>query len=307
MVEYPEMPDPVSVVALWSSYTELVDRLVGGSRARRKGRSRPISQAPAKAATTGSEGFRDALGGAATVHGVEMAGVDLQGEGIVDVGPPPTSVRPDQVLDFSRVAKDLASQQGKPALASEFGELERKVSGYVSEDEAVGRFGEYTAAVMDLASASGLVRDVASSIDKDPEQTSPGLLDRITASLRSVGELVVNAVTTVYSKARKGLSALTEFTSSLEELIRSIPTKAVSRILDGLRAVFRYLGGLASKVISALLGWASSMKQIAKDRGFALSKFIITLPSSGWQPISVFGFSVPVPTISTPEIQIEFA
>lgn len=208
-----------------------------------------------------------------------------------------------QLLDATSQAREVAVQVGNAEVANGLEKLGRDAAGEVTQTQLIDRFGDYSDALMGLESARTCLADAASELTRDPDEKGEGVLDRLKAMLGAAKDAVVE---TFRRALRYADARLRPFVTSLENLLSSVATKTKSALVSGFREVFRILGSLAARVLSSLLSWAAEVRRIAKDRGFTLSKLTVRIPSSSWHNVSVLGFSVPIPTISSPEVEVEF-
>jgi hypothetical protein len=298
---------PTDLVPLVLNYYKLTDELV---KKRRRGRTRIESETvtpiePQPVAPSDVDTYPEPQVDT-TVRREGLARGQVENRDLF--GGPITAELPraDQLFDYIRIAKEVAVESGNNQVADRLEQAASETAKQVSEGEAMSRYGEYTGALMGLTSGSALLGDVVNDINKDPDQSSPGIIERITGALRTVGQVVERALSSIFFRVKEEIQGLSHFSESLKSLINGFAEKAKDKILEGLRNVFHDLGTLAAKVVSALLGWAASVKRLARERGFTLKTFTITIPSSSWQTVSAFGFSIPIPTISSPEVAIEF-
>lgn len=74
-----------------------------------------------------------------------------------------------------------------------------------------------------------------------------------------------------------------------------------------MRELLTSLLQLFNNIISELFGWLAKLKKIASDKGFKLSKVTVTIDPLTFKSFSVFGFSIPLPVVTTPKIVLEFS
>jgi hypothetical protein len=71
---------------------------------------------------------------------------------------------------------------------------------------------------------------------------------------------------------------------------------------DMVKIFFQILNEFVSKVFS----FVEMIKGIAKSKGFGLKSVTVSFESPGFAKIDVFGFSLPIPKVSLPKVDINF-
>jgi hypothetical protein len=217
---------------------------------------------------------------------------------------------PGKILSLASIGRKYAIEANKLETAVGLGQVEEETKPVVSIEELTDCFGQYNVALMGLESARIIIREAAKDANSNWGETGggsteerAGVLSSLKDRLSAAGNIVVSTFQRLAGYAE---SRVENFVETVEKLARDIGAGVRDSIVAGFRAVFQALGALLSKVISMLLGWAELVRETAKERNFNMSKFTIKIPSSSWENVTMMGFSIPIPLISTPELQFEF-
>jgi hypothetical protein len=114
----------------------------------------------------------------------------------------------------------------------------------------------------------------------------------------SIGR-IYQGLGTLYDKVTKAVDDVIETLSRWGSTLKN-------ELIERIRILAQRFFELLNVLISALLGWVSEVREIAAERNFKLSKVTVTIDPLTFVPVTVLGFSIPVPEVKLPKIEFEF-
>jgi len=211
-------------------------------------------------------------------------------------------------LDLSWWMSDGVDVTGNQDLAAHIEAVKEDAGQGVSEGKLLDRFADYQDTLFDLNSATADLRAAAQQADEGLSRASkdPSWFDRVKAMIGGLFERVRDAVFRIAAALADQFKGFKEFAASISELLQATGQVAREKIVKGFQRVSRALASVATGLISKLLAWVATVREVARQKGFKLAKVTVTMESLGFESVSILGFPIPIPKLATPNIQLEF-
>lgn len=205
----------------------------------------------------------------------------------------------ETIADLSGVAIVLAP---KAELRGKFEEIYAQSKVEVTEEGLYKRVSEYQDALVRLASSSKMVQDTFSEMSEIEESWIEVAKNNLTWIKRAV----TMSIGRIYQAFGKIYDKVTDTIDDIIGVLSDWSSSLKNRLVEGIRKLSQNLLQLLNNLISALFGWLSKLRKIAQEQGFSLSKVTVTIDPLTLRTVSVLGFSIPIPEVKLPKIEMEF-
>jgi hypothetical protein len=204
------------------------------------------------------------------------------------------------IADLSSIGAIKAQQ---PNLKARFRRIYEKSKRELGREELYERMVEYQESIMCLASSSTVLHDTLCGIAEE----NSAWVEMTKANMDWIRKTVTVSVAKVYQAFGRLFDRATQKMDEITGLLSRWTPRLRSEFAGKLRELSQHLLELLTSLLSALLGWISRFRQIAEEKGLRLNKVIVSLDPLDFASVSVFGFSIPVPKIKLPKIEMEFS
>ncbi|MDF2736525.1 MAG: hypothetical protein K0S93_381 [Nitrososphaeraceae archaeon] len=92
----------------------------------------------------------------------------------------------------------------------------------------------------------------------------------------------------------------------LKDMIKNFSSKLKNQFFDMLHDMVKIFFQILNEFVSKVFSFVEMIKGIAKSKGFGLKSVTVSFEPPGFAKIDVFGFSLPIPKISLPKVDINF-
>ena len=212
------------------------------------------------------------------------------------------------VWDVASLLSEAAKSEGNESASSQFGNVAVDAAQGLSKDELLDRYSDYQDSLFGLQLASTLfetaVRETDIGLGKDGD---PTWIERAKGLLSSVKTHVTNALRRLLGFVAERFRGFPDFASSVAELVNSFGHAVKEKIVNGFHRIGQAMAAVAAGIISKFLAWMAGVREIAKQHGFTLKSLKITLDPVSFGIASVGGIPVPIPKVSIPKVELEFA
>jgi hypothetical protein len=207
---------------------------------------------------------------------------------------------------------------------NEFQATENMIIKSMDPDEVLNGISSYYSTLSEMEVDSKTFSDVVTvfsplsdSIDELPKKPT-GFWDRfmdLFSIIKQKIQDVKSRISSIVDKIKGSVSELgRSLLSSLDNIDETITefvnegvagaSKLKNKIIEGLKAASNKFQSLISKLIEKMFGFLSQFGELAKSKGFPVSKVELKVPTIKFEYTSIFGFSIPLPGLSAPEMTL---
>jgi len=206
---------------------------------------------------------------------------------------------PGVIADLSRVAIARAEE---PKLETKFKGIYDENKKYIRQDDLYERVSEYQDALMRLACSSKMLQDTLSSM----RESNTSWLETAKNNFKWIKETVTRSVARIYQAFGQIYDKVTKAIDNINTTLSKWSLNLKEKLIEKIRDLSQHFLELVNNLISALFGWLSRLREIAAEKGFRLNKVTVTIDPLSLTTVSVLGFSIPIPEIKLPKIEMEF-
>ena len=207
---------------------------------------------------------------------------------------------PGTIADLSSIG---AVKAREPKLEAKFKKVYEESMEALSRDDLYARMAKYQDSLMRLASSSRILQDTISEI-KDGKNA---WVEKVKTNLIWIKKTVTMSVAGVYQAFGKLFDNVTLIIDEITAILSRWASGLKNELVEKFRELSQHFLELLNSLISALFSWVSKLREIAQEKGFRLNKVTVTLDPLEVTSISLFGFSIPIPAIKLPKIEMEFS
>jgi hypothetical protein len=132
-------------------------------------------------------------------------------------------------------------------------------------------------------------------------------LSKMESNLDSLGSSIRTAITRAY-----GMMTLTAkhvkdtIIPQLKNISKSFNSKLKGQFINAFNKLIKYFFQLINEFVSKIFSFVEMISNLGKSKGFSLKSATISFDPPNFNKVSIFGFSIPIPTISLPKVTINF-
>lgn len=202
------------------------------------------------------------------------------------------------ILDLSSVAESVAKTSGQ---VIKFVDLRKKTEDTIKEEELYDRVAEYQDSLMRLASCSNILKDTIKMTSKGDDSW----IQPVKTNIEWVKKSVTESVARIYQAFGKLFDKVSDKIDEIAALLGKWANSLKTQFVEKLRELAERFLELMNNLIAGLFNLIATLRKIAKDRGFKLSKVILTIDPISFESVTAFELTIPVPVLKLPKIQME--
>ena len=117
---------------------------------------------------------------------------------------------------------------------------------------------------------------------------------------------MTKSVARIYQAFGKLFDKVTDKIDELAALLGRWANNLKTQLIEKLRELSERFLELMNNLIAGLFNWIATLRKIAQERGFKLTKVTLTIDPISFESVTAFEFSIPVPVLKLPKIEMEF-
>jgi hypothetical protein len=200
-----------------------------------------------------------------------------------------------QHLDFIQV-KRLFMEIEKSAA-----EIQVKILETMRLEHATSECSNYHQSILDIQFTSRILNSVVRNIDESSNRKNKHL--GVITDMLNIVKMRINLISNRFKGSIAHLC--TRMLESLDELVKfggEAVQKVFDKILNGFISLAARFLDLIGKLTEGMFKFLTDFGTIAQTKGYKVSKIDIKIPSVKFEPVPLFGFSVPLPKMESPEV-----
>lgn len=236
-----------------------------------------------------------------SIHPSILTAVDSwKTSGAIPVSASSLIYNPGTLLDLSPIAESIAKTPGEIV---KFENVRKKTEDVIKEEELYDRVAEYQDSLMRVASCSKILQGTINATST----SGRSWIEIAKTNLEWIKKAVTKSIARIYQAFGKLFDKVTDKIDEIAGLLSRWANSLKNQFIEKLRELSEGFLGLVNNLIAGLFGWIATLRKIAQDRGFRLTKVTLTIDPVSFENVTAFGFSIPVPILNLPKIEMEFA
>ncbi len=181
------------------------------------------------------------------------------------------------------------------------GGLEATILNAMQSDDATLECSNYHKSILDMRFISGILDSVARKINEDSikgEESVGG----ISVAINTIKDRVDDVSKIFKGKIAHFGTLMLESLDKLSNIGGKIIKEGVDKVLSTFISLSANFLDLVQTLTVQMFKFLTQLGSIAKAKGFTISKIDVKIPSVKFEPVPVFGFSIPLSKLESPEI-----
>jgi hypothetical protein len=199
-------------------------------------------------------------------------------------------------------------QSGKSATVSPLKLMHDKALEKTEFDDVSNEISSLYDCALEFKKAEMNIEDIA-NISK--ERIKDDSLKKMESNLDSVYSSIETAIIRSFGMLSSPVKYLKNYLKNdvkpkLKDMIKKFSSKLKEEFINMLNKIVKLFFQIFNEFVSKVFSFIEMINGIAKSKGFGLKSVTVSFEPPGFGQIDIFGFSLPIPKVSLPKVEINF-